>query len=106
MDVPMPRRQDAESGRPQPAVTRASAHPVVSTGYRLSAFFLLREAGDAGISNTGQVLQDLSRIHCSMSAARLHTEEISETYRREQHACNDEMGAELARITDDIDDPV
>lgn len=41
-----------------------------------------------------------------MSAARLHTEQVSETYRRERHACNDEMGAELARITDDIDDPV
>jgi hypothetical protein len=41
-----------------------------------------------------------------MNAARLHPEQVSETYRRERHACNHEMGAELSRITDDIDDPV
>jgi len=41
-----------------------------------------------------------------MPAASFHPEQVSETYRRERHACNDEMGAELSRITDDIDDPV
>jgi N-acetylmuramoyl-L-alanine amidase-like protein len=41
-----------------------------------------------------------------MASASFHSEQVSETYRRERHACNDEMGAELARITDDIDDPV
>jgi hypothetical protein len=41
-----------------------------------------------------------------MGAASFHPEQVSETYRREKHACNGEMGAELARITGDIDDPV
>ncbi|HEU4604403.1 MAG TPA: peptidoglycan recognition family protein [Steroidobacteraceae bacterium] len=41
-----------------------------------------------------------------MASASFHPERVSETYRRERHACNHEMGAELSRITDDIDDPV
>jgi hypothetical protein len=39
-------------------------------------------------------------------AASFQSEQVSETYRRERHACNDEMGSEIARITDDIEDPV